>query len=81
VFLDLGLAQQLVVKYINLYFACKLEESKADLLRNYFEQIQALMQAATPPPPPVAATPQANPEPLPTSPLVPNAAGQTPAAA
>ncbi len=66
VFLDLNLALQLVVKYLNLYLACKL----------------ALIQAATPPPIPVAPnTPQASPQPLPQSPLVPNAAGVTPAAA
>lgn len=77
VFLDLQLAEQLVVKYINLYLACKLEEKKADLLRTYFQQVQALQEAATPVPVPApVGTPQANPEPLPTSPLVPNAAGQ-----
>ncbi len=80
-FLDLMLAEQLVVKYINLYLACKLEEKKADMLRDYFTQVQALQQAATPAPAPVAPNaPQANPQPLPTSPLVPNAA-QSPQAA
>lgn len=75
-FLDLSLAQQTVVKYINLYLACKLEEKKADMLRDYFSQVQTLMQAAMPPAPqPMAGAPQANPEPLPTSPFVPNAAG------
>src|SRR5208282_2055467 len=29
-FLDLNLATQLTVQYINLYLACKLEEEKAD---------------------------------------------------
>lgn len=81
VFLDLGLAMQTVVKYINLYMACKLEEKKADMLRDYFKQVQALIQAATPPAPAAQPSPQANPEPLPTSPLVPNAAGVTPQAA
>jgi hypothetical protein len=74
VFLDLNLAQQIVVKYLNLYLACKLEETKADMLRDYFKQVQALMQAAMPPAP--APVPQANPQPLPQSPLVPNAVGQ-----
>lgn len=74
VFLDLTLANQLVVKYLNLYLACKLEEKKADLLRTYFKQIQALVQAGTPPVPAAPPNaPQANPQPLPTSPLVPNA--------
>jgi hypothetical protein len=71
-FLDLQLAITLCVQYINLYLAAKLEESKADMLRNFFKQCLALQQAATPPAPPAAA-PQANPQLLPTSPLVPNA--------
>ena len=74
-FLDLNLALQLVVKYINLYLACKLDETKADQLRDYFKQVQALMAAGTPPPMP-APVPQANAQPLPSSPLVPNAVGQ-----
>lgn len=74
-FLDLQLATQLTVQYINLYLAAKLEEKKADLLRTYFQQVQSLIQLATPPPMPIPGTaPQANPEPTPTSPLVPNAA-------
>jgi hypothetical protein len=86
-FLDLQLATQLTVQYINLYLAANLEEKKADMLRQFFQQVQALIQAATPPPmampgapgaPPGAGAPapQANAEPTPTSPLVPNAAGQ-----
>jgi hypothetical protein len=74
-FLDLQLATQLTVQYINLYLAANLEEKKADLLRLFFQQCQALIQAAMPPPMPAGppATPQANPEPLPTSPMIPNA--------
>ena len=79
VFIDLNSALQLVVKYINLYMACKLEEKKSDLLRDYFKHIQALMQAGQPPAP-VQAVPQAQPQPLPQSPLVPNAVGVNPAA-
>lgn len=77
-FMDLQLATQITVQYINLYLAAKLEESKADMLRDFFTQVQALIQAATPPPMPAApaATPQANPEPAPTSPLVPNSPNQ-----
>lgn len=84
VFIDLNLALQIVVKYINLYLAAKLEESKADMLRDYFKQLQALIQAATPPPmppQPAPGTPQATPQPLPQSPLVPNAVGVNPQAA
>lgn len=75
-FMDLQLAIELVVKYYNLYMAAKLEEDKAEMLREFFKQCLALQQLATPPPMPMAgmpASPQANPEPLPTSPLVPNA--------
>ncbi len=80
-FLDLDLATTLTVQYYNLYVAAKLEEKKADMLVQFFTQVQALKAAAMHPPMPGvpgagAPTPQANPEPLPTSPLVPNAAGQ-----
>jgi hypothetical protein len=71
-FLDLQLATQLTVNYINLYLAANLEESKADMLRDFFTQVQTLIQAATPPPMPQAPTPQAAPEPQQTSPLIPN---------
>jgi hypothetical protein len=74
-FMDLDLANELVVKYVNLYLAAKLEESKADMLRDFFTQVQTLKQAAIPPAPPVTMPqPTANAEPTPTSPLVPNAA-------
>lgn len=74
-FMDLNLAIQLTVQYINLYLAANLEEDKAEQLRTFFKQCLALQQAAMPPPMPQQqiAAPQANPEPLPTSPLVPNA--------
>lgn len=73
-FLDLNLAIELTVQYYNLYTAAKLEEEKAQKLRDFFTQCLALQTAAMPPPMPGApGVPQANPEPLPTSPLVPNA--------
>lgn len=73
-FLDLELAIQLVVQYINLYLAANLEEDKADMLRTFFKQCLALQMAAMPQvPPQLPPTPQATPEPLPSSPLVPNA--------
>ncbi len=72
-FMDLELATTLVVQYINLYLAAKLEEDKADLLRLFFKQVQALKAAGAPAPmQPQTATPQARPEAPPTSPLVPN---------
>lgn len=76
-FIDLALAETLTTQYINLYAPMKLEEAKMQKLRDFFSQIQALKQAAMPPPAPGvqpgAPTPQASPEPAPTSPLIPNA--------
>lgn len=80
-FMDLNLATQLTTQYINLYMAAKLEESKAQKLRDFFSQIQAIKMAAMPPPMPMGApnVPQAAPQPLPQSPLVPNANAAPPA--
>lgn len=75
-FMDVALAQQLTVQYINLYSQAKLEESKAQKLRDFFTQLEALKAAAQPPPPTPQATPQAAPEAPPTSPLIPNAPNQ-----
>lgn len=80
-FIDLDLATMLTVQYINLYLAAKLEEEKADKLRTFFTQVQAMKQAAMPPPQQLPAAPQANPEPAPTSPLVPNSPNPQPMAA
>lgn len=77
-FLDLQLASQLTVQYINLYLAAKLEPAKADQLRDFFAAIQTLVLAATPQPAPAAPMPQANPMPAPTSPLVPNSPNPQP---
>lgn len=79
-FLDLELAKELTVQYINLYLAAKLEEDKADQLRDFFQQILAIQAAAQPPPQMGMLPPQANPEPAPTSPLVPNSPNQQPMA-
>lgn len=78
-FMDLDLATTLTVQYINLYTQAKLPESKAQLLRDFFNQIQDLKTAATAPQPGAISKaggpiPTANPEPPPVSPLVPNAA-------
>ena len=78
--MDLALATQLTTSYINLYTSAKLEESKAQKLRDFFNQVQTLITASTPPiTPPGAApaapggpSPQAAPQPQQTSPLVPN---------
>lgn len=81
-FMDLQLANDIVVQYYNLYSKAKLEEDRVQMLRDFFDQIQDLKAAATPPAPPAmpgspsgqpgapqgAAAPQA----LPQSPLIPN---------
>lgn len=86
-FIDLNKATELTTQYINLYASAKLEESKMQSLRDFYEQVQTLKTAATAPPPGMpagqpgaAAAPQANPEPTPTSPLIPNAATNQPIA-
>lgn len=77
-FMDLQLATELTVQYYNLYVAAKLSESRAEMLRDFFDQVQTLKQAAmpqTPPEMPIAGPPQgpnASPEALPQSPLIPN---------
>jgi len=83
-FLDLQLANDTVVQYYNLYASAKLEEEKLQMLRDFYSQVQALKAAATPPPvaapgvpsmqapPGAAAAPQAAPQTVPQSPLVPN---------
>lgn len=74
-FTNLDLATTLTVQYINLYASANLEESKTQLLRDFFNQIQTLKAAAMPPSmpgPQSPASPQANPQAPPTSPLVPN---------
>jgi len=81
-FTNLQLAEQIVVQYINLYVPMKLEEKKAQMLRDYYTQIQDLKQTAMQPPPgmpmPVsggalAGTPTAVPQPPAQSPILPNA--------
>lgn len=70
-FMDIQLATTLCTQYYNLYVPAKLEEARAQMLRDFFSQIQALQtQAMTPPP---GTAPQAVPEAPPTSPLLPNA--------
>lgn len=80
-FMDLSLATQLTVQYINLYLAANLEQAKADMLRDFFTGCQTLIQAALPPAPPPQAVPTANPMPNKTSPLVPNTNAPPPGAA
>lgn len=70
-FMDLELAEELVVQYYNLYVAAKLEEKKAQMLRDFFTLVRTLQQAATPPPVAGPVAP-ANPTPTPVSNLLPN---------
>lgn len=72
--IDLDLATELTVKYINLYFAAKLEKEKQDLLIRFFNQVQHMVGLMTPQP--VQPIPAASPEPTPTSPLIPNTNAQ-----
>lgn len=82
IFMDLDLANELVVKYYNLYAGAKLEEKKCQQLRDFFTQVHTLQQAAVPPvspgmppmagaPGPQGAQPIAPPMPIAPSPLVP----------
>ncbi len=48
-FTDIQLGKKIVAQYYNLYTACKLEEPKAELLRNWQSQLLVLEQAAQPP--------------------------------
>ncbi len=76
--MDLSLAKEISVQYYNLYQPAKLEEERAEQLMTFYTQTMDLIAAATPPPPmpagpqPGGNPPQATPEPLPQSPLVPN---------
>lgn len=70
-FMDLQLANQICVQYINLYSSVKLDEERAQKLRDFFTQVQTLMQAAQPQAP-AGPGPQAVPQAPPTSPLLPN---------
>lgn len=74
-FMDLTLALKLSRDYYNLYVPAKLSEERAEMIRTFNSQVVALQQAATPPAPSAAGTqPQAVPEPLPTSPMLPQLA-------
>lgn len=72
-FMDLQLANDTSVAYYNLYSMNKLEEDKAQQLRDFYAQVQALKAEAMMPVPQMAPNPpQAQPQALPQSPLVPN---------
>lgn len=75
-FMNLQAAKETVVLYYNLYVSAKLEENKAQMLRDFYTQVLDLMQAAQPPAPaPMPGAPQAVPMAPPQSPMLPNAPG------
>lgn len=87
-FMDLTLANQIVVQYYNLYSTTNLEEEKQEMLRNFFSQVLSLKQqaqSAMMPPPGVAPPgsppgipgnqPQASPMPMPQNEMLPNVPG------
>lgn len=79
-FMDISLANDITVQYYNLYAASKLEEDRCQMLRDFFSQVQALkaeaQQAMAPPAAGNAPQAQAQAQPLPQSPLVPNSVPQ-----
>lgn len=82
-FIDLQLATTLTTQYINLYASAKLEESKAQKLRDFFDQVQTIKAAAVPPAPMqgapgAAAGPQAVPAAPPVSSMLPNGPAASP---
>lgn len=73
-FMDIALAEKLVNQYYNLYTQAKLEESKAQKLRDFFSQVQVLKtEAMMAAPAPMGAQPIAAPEAPATNPMIPNA--------
>lgn len=74
--MDLQKAATIAVQYYNLHVMAKLEPERAEMLRNFYVQAQALMQAAMPPLPQApGAAPQAVPQAPPQSPMLPNVPG------
>ena len=77
--MNLEKATEIVTQYINLYSTCKLEEEKMQMLRDFFAEIQDLVQAMMPSPMPMGGempiqNQLAAPQPLPQSPLLPQGA-------
>lgn len=78
-FMDLQMASQKTVQYINLYSQLKLEDEKMQLLRNFFSQITAMKsQAMAAQMPQAAPQPQASPLAPPQSDLIQNVPGPQP---
>ena len=74
---DLGLARELALQYYAQAKTNGLEEEKLDLIRQFMDQLDVLEQKAAQamtPPPGAPGQPAANPEPTPTSNMIPNTA-------
>lgn len=80
-FIDLDLATKITGQYINLYASAKLEESKASKLRDFFNQVQTIKQAAVPPASVPGAPQPGGPQAVPAAPPVSNVLPNGPAAA
>lgn len=74
-FMDLQLAKDLTVQYYNLYECRKLEPDRCQMLRDFFSQVNSLIEESMPPIAPQMGlgTPQAVPQPPAISPMLPNA--------
>lgn len=71
--MDLQKALELSTQYYNYYTVRELEESKAQMIRDFRQQCLDLVQASQPPAPPIApGGPQAVPQAPPVSDMLPN---------
>lgn len=68
------LATKLVVQYINKFSVTDIEESKMQLLRDYFTQVQVQKAKANPPPPPAPMPQPGTPAAAPVTPPAPSMA-------
>lgn len=75
---DLTLAKQLSIEYYNYADLNNCPEEKLEMLRQFMNQIDDITGVNTvqPPAAPAQVAPQANPQPTPTSSLIPNIANQ-----
>lgn len=75
IFMDLQLANDIVVQYYNLYSSAKLEEERCQMLRDFFTQVQDLKTEAQAPQvaPGSTPVPQAVPQAPAVSDMIPNA--------
>lgn len=73
--MDLQMAKKMVLQYIAQAKCNGLEEEKSQMLRDFNEQIDVLVQKSMPPAPPVMPGAPADPTQTPTSDLIPNVNG------